>query len=286
MRPAFALALAGCFASPRYDGTMYQCMQHPDCPAGFTCDMQSGYCTQGSGSDGGGPSDLVPIPMGPFQMGCNTTIDTDCPTNAMPYHTVMLSAFVIMDHEVTQAEYALCTSCPTLDTSPYVGPNLPIGGVTHDAATKYCASRGLLLPTEAQWERAARGTDDNPYPWDNNGALDCSHANYAECHGAPIDESMLSPGDTTNTKLRDMAGNVAEWVSDQWDASGYTYPGYDQPDPTDTTSGTSAYVIRGGSFHDPMNTAPSPFKVWNRTSDDPNHQTDWWVGFRCARIGS
>ena len=283
MRALAVIMLAGCFSSPSYDGTMYRCVQHPDCPPGFTC--ESGVCTAGSGSDSG-TGDLVTISGGTFQMGCSTSYDPNCPTTSQPEHTVMLTRFEIQRHEVTQAQFDQCASCekPTMYYTPGTTPDLPVRAVKWDAATAYCQSLGLALPTEAQWERAARGTDNNPYPW--NGAIGCTLANYSGCNAGPVDESQLSAGDTPDM-LRDMTGNVREWVSDYWSASNdYNYPGRDNPDPTGPTlsmGGSNVKVTRGGSFNDSPTQMPNLLTVWGRIAVDPA-QNDPYTGFRCAHI--
>src|SRR5579862_9136186 len=119
---------------------------------------------------------------------------------------------------------------PAMYFTPAATPDLPVRAVSWYDAMTYCQSIGLALPTEAQWERAARGTDDNPYPWD--GAIDCTHADYLECNvGGPVNETDDAAGATPVTGLSHMAGNVREWISDGWYGD-YTYTGVDTPDPT------------------------------------------------------
>jgi sulfatase modifying factor 1 len=260
------LTLAGCLEAPDHAGTMYRCTVHPECPDGFQC--VGGVCTENTAG-----GDLVGFGAGMFTMGCMAAAPF-CPGDAQVPHTVKLSAFRISASEVTRGEYDACSACPPLSASTDPA-SFPVRGVPFSAADMYCRMRGMQLPTEAQWERAARGTDDLPFPW--NGDIDCAHASYAGCGSAgPEPVTSRAAGDTPE-HVHAMAGNVREWVADFY---AQPYPSGTVSDPL-ITSG-SLRVIRGGSYKLDASAAA----VWHRDSGDPAHQAGDSsledVGFRCA----
>lgn len=266
---ALALALPACLGSPSYDGTSYRCVEEQVCPPSFTCTM--GVCRAD-------PSDqLVHFEAGAFTMGC-TAGAVGCAADAQPAHRVMLGAFVIQRFEVKQAEFAACVAAgrcerPVDGYDPAATPELPARGVTFAAATAYCDFIGFGLPTEAQWERAARGTDDDPYPW-GSAAPDCTRGVFSGCGGA-LDAVGAHPAGATDTGIHDLAGNVAEWVRD-FDGA---YPTGPVTDPQGPSSG-GARIVRGGSYA----TAAAP--VWARDREDPLHTSPSEIGdlgVRCAR---
>jgi len=126
---------------------------------------------------------LVAVPAGPFTMG------VDGPDN--PQHTVTLSDFWIYSTKVTDQQYANCVQaggCTTPDKNDHpsfndpAGANNPVVGVTYDQASAYCTFVHGRLPTEAEWEKTARGPNANIYPW-GNGAPSCDLLNYNQCVG-------------------------------------------------------------------------------------------------------
>ncbi len=244
------------------------------CTSGQTC--TAGACVGGSGTC---PSGTVLIPAGTFMMG-----DTDTLSNAaQPPHMVTLSAFCMDLTEVTVAAYRGCTApgCTAPDTTTFCNWNSgrdthPINCVDWNQARAYCQSLGGDLPTEAQWEYAARGSDptNHIYPWGN---------------GAPAAQLCWSGGGTSRTStcavqsfpsgnspfgLFDMAGNVWEWTLD-WYAS---YTSAAASNPTGPTSGTYR-VYRGGSWY---YTSAGLVRAASRNYDDPAYRDDG-IGFRCAR---
>jgi formylglycine-generating enzyme required for sulfatase activity len=222
------------------------------------------------------PGDMVPVPAGNFTMGCGNT-DTQCLDDERPEHVVTLSAFEIDRTEVTQNEYAACVEAKACG-APLCNwdcskTNYPAGCVDWSQAKTYCAWAGKRLPTEAEWEKAARGTDGRIYPWGNE-IPDCTHVNMASC-GARAEPVGMLPAGASPYGALDMAGNVVGMVADWYDATFYQVSPEDNP--TGPATGTR-YGGRGGGFKSEP--------VWQRTS-----ARDWYdltdesepLGFRCAR---
>ena len=195
------------------------------------------------------------VPAGEFTMGS----DTD-DSHLNPAHRVYLDAFYMDQYEVTNAYYAACVAAGVCDPpqntksdfrDTYYGDarfdNFPVIYVDWYMATTYCGAwRGARLPTEAEWEKAARGTDERTYPWGEG--ISCDRANYdgdpdydlfciAETSEVGQYESGQSP-----YGLYDMAGNVFEWVS----SLNKAYP-YDAADGREDVISSGNRVIRGGA---------------------------------------
>ena len=218
------------------------------------------------------------IPAGSFWMGCNESVDTQCGSDEKPYHEVMLSGYYIDRTEVTQSEFKKCVDageCGTPDCGwdPTGDPDKPVVCVDWNDATAYCTWAGKRLPTEAEWEKAARGTDGRKYPWGNETAT-CDYAVMSVCPGDAMDVCSKSPAGDSPYGLCDMAGNVWEWVSDWYDSGYYTYS--PALNPTGPVSG-SYRVIRGGSFD--FNSGS--LRASNRYDGSPS--VGYGVlGFRCS----
>ena len=252
------------------------------------CGGSCGYCADGSNCNSNGLCEkdgMVLIPAGSFWMGCNSTVDSDCYNDEKPYHKVTLSAYYIDKTEVTQGEYRKCVDAGECDTpsckwDPTGTPNRPVVCVDWNDATAYCAWAGKRLPTEAEWEKAARGTDGRKYPWGNQTAT-CEYAvmydgSHSGCGtGSTWDVCSKSPAGDSPYGLCDMSGNVWEWVSD-WFGSGY-YSNSPSSNPTGPDSGSSR-VSRGGSF----DFYGVSLRASSRDYDTPSHgHAD--LGFRCSR---
>jgi formylglycine-generating enzyme len=211
-----------------------------------------------------------------FEMGC--TSGSDCGADAQPMHSVPLSTFRIQRYEVTQAQYAACSSCTPIAGS---SAELPASGMDWADASAYCTSISLQLPTEAQWEYAARGSDERPYPW-GSATPSCALAQFAGCgSGEPIGETADPDGQTPQA-VQQLAGNVREWTLDYYDANFYGSASATMLDAQNTHSAGDR-VVRGGSFR----TGSASLSTWARDSHDQtqNHGSDD-IGIRCAGTGN
>ncbi len=214
----------------------------------------------------------------------------------LPRHEVFLSPFSIDQREVRVDEYARCVSagaCTAPRFTPgdgrYDRPDLPVTNVAWDDAAAYCAWAGGRLPTEAEWEFAARGTAGRDFPWGDvyNPSL-CNHGSVANDE-TNADDGFVGlapvgsfPDGATPDGILDLAGNAAEWVSDYYERPtepGAGYPSGSQVNPTGPSSG-ALHVVRGGSF---VNGA-----IWMRAAWRGSTElvSSYDIGFRCAGKGA
>jgi serine/threonine-protein kinase len=204
---------------------------------------------------------MVGVPAGEFLMG-STDDDPDAYHGEKPQHTVYLDAFWIDKTEVTNAQYRKCVEAGACeepgcwDDDRYNAPEQPVVCVNRYVAQDYAAWAGGRLPTEAEWEKAARGTDGKIYPWGDS-PPDCSKANYFRCAGKPLPVGTHPDGASPYGAL-DMAGNVWEWVSG------------------------SRRFLRGGSWRDDR----GGVRAANRSIYVEPSTSLNFIGFRCARSGS
>lgn len=236
----------------------------------------------------GVPEDMVLVPAGEFTMGSNVVGG-----DAIPEHLVYLDAYWIDKYEVTNYEYKLfCDATGTTYPSDpgFSGmanyflnyPDYPVVKVTWYNAQAYAIWAGKRLPTEAEWERAAKGNQENLlWPWgDEFNALiggTTYHANTSETGDG---WTYTSPVGTFSTGISpagcyDMAGNVWEWCND-WHSSSY-YSSSPYYNPQGPSSG-SFRVLRGGSWGNYRSSA----RCANRNNSYPTSQY-YSIGFRCAR---
>jgi len=211
-------------------------------------------------------------------------------SNETPRHTVTLSSFWIDRFEVSVADYERCAlvgRCEPRPTSEatrrFDRPDFPVTRVTWNDAAAYCAFREARLPTEAEFERAARGVTGRRYPWGNLfNTRATNHGRFGwdvteDADGfvelAPIGSF---PDGVTPEGIHDLAGNVAEWVLDRY------APSYDAAARTDPrgpgVGGSNLRVVRGGSYAQPR------FRVRGaaRAFAEPGERRST-LGFRCAK---
>jgi len=241
------------------------------------------------------------IPSGNFRMGA---LDVKAEEDEKPDHKVSMSAFWMGKLETTNAMYMLCVqqgACEPPDlfksekhqkyfnTEQYA--DYPVIYVTWGDASDYCAWAGKRLPTEAEWERAARGDDFRNFPWGDE-RPDTSRANFDHKIN-DVSRVGSFPAGASPFGVLDMSGNVWEWVSDFYDPAYYSLAVAANPSGPLAARGmlTQLRVIRGGSYQD----VERDIRVSNRGSaSGPNPDADDMdspefhgesspkIGFRCA----
>jgi formylglycine-generating enzyme required for sulfatase activity len=253
-----------------------------------------------TGKDG---APMVLIPAGSFQMGstkdevdraihtCLTEYKKDQQTcegwfkRELPQHRVQLDAFYLDQYEVTTARYAKFFKETNRRQPVYWSANVvsahaskPVVGVDWNDATAYCAWAGRRLPTEAEWEKAARGTDQRSYPWGNEAPSE-QRANFNHCcdfneYGALTDVGLFEQGRSPSGAY-DMAGNVWEWTADWYDE---TYYGESPArNPTGPSSGDFR-MLRGGSWDNGPVYVRSALRLRGTSTERGDN-----IGFRCAQ---
>jgi serine/threonine-protein kinase len=251
------------------------------------------------------PLGMVYVPAGEFIMGSDEG-DSD----EQPVHTVYLDTFYVDEYEVTNAQFAQFLNeqgnqeeggvtwldigdedCLITESGGQYQPKSgysdhPVIEVSWYGANAYCQWAGKRLPTEAEWEKAARGTDGLIYPWgntfdgtklnfaDKNTSFDWSDSNWDDGYADTAPVGSYPDGASPYGAL-DMAGNVAEWVAD-WHDSSY-YAASPESNPKGPASGHYP-VIRGGSWHINGALVRAAVRSWYPPDDSLSH-----VGFRCAR---
>ena len=252
--------------------------------------------TDGGSKDGGGcapncpTSEMVTVPAGSFQMGCNVAVDNECFSNEYPYHAVSVPAFKIDKYELTVGEYQACVDaggCTAASTGGSCNYGVsgrdshPINCVDWNQAKAYCAWAGKRLPTEAEWEKAARGTDGRKYPWGND-SLDCDHAVHSAngCSNDSTAPEGSKPAGVSPYGAEDMVGNVWEWVEDDYH-SHYTGAPADGSAWVDNPRGTHR-VFRGGGWN---NSNTKNLRTSLRSGSAGPTGLTINSGFRCSRDG-
>ena len=240
-------------------------------------------------------SKLIRIPGGDFLMGTDeadaqriaqqygwraTRFQDEC-----PQHTVHLDSYYICEYPVTVAQYARyledtdevppqCWDDPRFKESSH-----PVVGVAHYDAEAYASWAGLRLPTEAEWEKAARGNDGRRWPWGNE--WDPQRANTRETgvgHPTPVDH-YTDAGNVSPYGVCDMVGNVWEWCQDRYADDFYTFSPQSNPICTKPIVHYDAHnVLRGGSWYSIAERARCAARYDRFPQMHRRH-----IGFRCAR---
>ena len=220
------------------------------------------------------PDEMITIPAGWFLMG-----QDEGRSSNQPQRRIYLDAFAIGRTEVTNSDFAgyiaeTGAQVPGWDARVLEDhADEPVVGVLWEEADAYCRWAGKRLPTEAEWEKAARGTDGRRYPWGDT--WDPSRANTAEGGPGSVLPVGSFPAGASPYGALDLAGNVAEWVADYFDPTYYTYgPDHNPRGPSQVLD----HGLRGGSWASPRTHAQTFFRDSSHCAQ-PNPR----VGFRCAQ---
>ena len=272
------------------------------------------------------PSDIetmILIPEGEFVMGCDpgNVFGINCAPDKyhyeLPLHAVYLDAYKIDKFEVTNTQYRTCVesglcNAPRKEISKTRGDYFsnpeydyyPVLFVSHWDAEDYCRWAGKRLPTEAEWEKAARGSIDiRMWPWGNEGA-GCSRLNFNHPGVGWCNSDTKRVGDyltgASPYGVMDLGGNAFEWVADLYDVAYYTWSPYEKPQGPDvsrisldvTEDSIPYFSIRGGSFGDHWFYSTVSHRHYGHHSDPSSEEQHDYdvplyrnhkVGFRCAQ---
>jgi eukaryotic-like serine/threonine-protein kinase len=232
----------------------------------------------------GDQAEMIQVPAGEFRMGSDANSDPYFWGAEGPQHIVYLNEYYIYQKEVTNGMYQACVSakaCPrpaqiiSATREQYYGSpefdDYPVIYVTWVGAVSYCKWAGANLPTEAQWEKAARGTESLMFPWGDNSPT----ATLAIFNASDTAKVGSLPEGASPYGIFDMSGNVLEWVFDRFQAGFYSASPLENPvGPADG----NRRVIRGGAWH---HSDVSALRTVARASMKENY-TGNDIGFRCA----
>ncbi|MDE0483860.1 MAG: SUMF1/EgtB/PvdO family nonheme iron enzyme [Candidatus Poribacteria bacterium] len=235
------------------------------------------------------PDGMVFVPAGDFIMGSDLDKDPMAdPLDELPQHKVYLDAFFIDKYEVSNADYTKFVEATGhrnsifWDNPKFNHPDQPVVGVTWGDAAAYAEWVGKRLPTEAEWEKAARGTDGRIWPWGNE--FDPTKCNFDDegkfdghldgfAMAAPVDS--FHPGASPYGALN-MVGNVAEWVSDWFDTDYYSVSPRENPKgPKNSGMGKKSW--RGASWFAGLDHMRCAYRDY-----DDIVASGQIIGFRCA----
>jgi iron(II)-dependent oxidoreductase len=207
--------------------------------------------------------EMALVPPGCFMMGHNDGRRDERPAHRQCFE----QPFWIDRYEVTNAQYG--------SEGAFPGENVPRGNLTWFEARDHCLQRGARLPTEAEWEYAARGVDSLIYPWGN--ALDTQALIFDGNAGNRLHEVGSRPAGASWVGALDMSGNALEWVASIYRR--YPYSADDGREDMSDTASPRVYRSGWGSYIDFGLSASIRFRAY------PDSR-DWFVSFRCARDGS
>jgi formylglycine-generating enzyme required for sulfatase activity len=227
----------------------------------------------GAAAQVGRPAAWVEIPAGTFQMGCSAD-DVRCDGDEYPSHAVTISQpFEMLTTEPTSGMLLAAAQAVPQQPDWNTTPDQPVVIVSCSEAAAFCEALGGRLPTEAEWEYAARGgLEGGTFPWGSEPPA----YDEGDPTGAAFEGGVARPVATFGANgygLYDMAGNVWEWIADVYSG----YPGEAVTDPTGPATGL-VRGVRGGSYGDDQ----SYLRVANRNPVDPDGE-HFNVGIRCAR---
>ncbi|WNM60217.1 SUMF1/EgtB/PvdO family nonheme iron enzyme [Candidatus Nitrospira neomarina] len=257
-------------------------------------------------------NEMVHIPSGKFIMGIDKVMPTSAKGGKLrpwsaeafhdegPAHQVELGSYMINKYEVSNGEYkefmkATNHPAPAYWDDPRLNkPNQPVVGVNYNDATAFCEWKGARLPTEAEWENAARGPQGLRYPWGDQ--LDPKLANFGRNQPSTMPVDSL-PEAASPYGLHHMAGNAFEWVYDWYDPRFYEKGPFTVnttgPEKPVWLGGTGLYVdrlttgekrvIRGGSWNAPGTSVTTTHRFWNQPM---NNSYGVGLGFRCAKTAT
>lgn len=220
-------------------------------------------------------------------MGCNEDVDENCLPDELPYHQVLLSEFEIDETEVTVDAYQACvdggTCAPRTEFDAYgqlceqtTAGDAPVNCVTWFQARDFCEWAGKTLPTEAQWEKAARSDDGRVYPWGNE-APACNLLIMDEC-GDGVARVGSRPDGASPYGALDMAGNLFEWTAVWYSTTYYSESPHENP--RGPTSGMRRTIRSAAPNYTPVGLRLSQRRVdWEVLGPDTASSL---VGFRCV----
>ncbi|MEZ4390094.1 MAG: SUMF1/EgtB/PvdO family nonheme iron enzyme [Polyangiales bacterium] len=223
------------------------------------------------------PDGAVYIPGGTFTMGA---ADPSTPPDERPAHEVSLSDYCIDRLEVSAREYTRCVAAGACTRAATQSPteDVPVTSIDWNQSERYCRFAGGRLPTEAEWEFAARGTDGRLFPWGGDAPSDCERADWTvsgnSCRGVGPSPVGSFPQGASPFGVLDMSGNVWEWTADWYARS---YPSGSASDPLGPEQG-SARVTRGGGWN---NDQTERLRTTFREGQHPAFH-DYDLGVRCA----
>jgi formylglycine-generating enzyme required for sulfatase activity len=216
--------------------------------------------------------DMVTIPAGEFLMGSDKRRDSMARDAETPQHRVYLPEYRIARIPVTNRQYKLFVDATGYETPahwnngriPDGKENHPVVNVSWRDAQAFCRWAGVRLPSEAEWEKAARGTDGRIWPWGNKPPND-KLCNFNNNVGRTTPVGAYPAGASPDGCL-DMAGNVWEWTSSKWgmdwDKPEFDYP-YDPDDGREDAEGDARRVLRGGAFFGYEVSVRCAFRLWD-----------------------